>query len=92
MKRFKKQLLNSKLSNEIYRKLLNIWDFEDWALGVLDDLRSDDERLQILDMINSGETNRNNISMKALEFRGLVGTPIEEFDGNPEDIINCDEE
>lgn len=90
MKRFKKQLLNSEITKELYKKLLNIWDFEDWALSVLDDLRSDEERLQILDMINSGETDRNNISVKALKFRGL-GKPIEEYDGNPEDLIDCDE-
>ena len=55
-------------------------------------MRADTERLEILKMIDDGETNPNKYQIKALEFRGIVGTPIEEFDGNPEDIINWDDE
>ena len=42
-------------------------------------------------MVEKGETDPNKYQIKALEFRGIVGTPIEEFEDNPEDILNWDE-
>ena len=92
MIKYKNELVNSEITSKLYSKLKSIWDFDDWALGILFELKTDSERIAILDMIESGETNANRIALKALEFRGLVGTPYEEFDGNPEDIINLDED
>ena len=91
MKNLKQKLVNSKVSIELYEKLKNIWDSENWILGNMFNL-NEDQKAELLEMINSGETNRNRISIKAMEFQGLVGIPDEEFDGNPEDVINIDEE
>lgn len=90
MIRFKDKLVNSELTKELYVKLKNIWHLDDWALGVMHELKSDEQRLEILKMIDDGETNPNKIAIKALEFAGIVGTPIEEYDGDPADIINWD--
>ena len=92
MIRYKDKLVNSEITLMLYSKLKNVWDFDDWALGILFELKTDSERNEILKMLEAGETNVNRIAMKALEFRGVVGIPDEEFDGNPEDVINIDEE
>ena len=92
MIKIKHKLLNSELSKQLYEKLKSVWDFENWSLGVMSSLKTDEERKIILDMIESGEMNPNKYQMKALEFRGVIGIPDEEFDGNPEDVINIDEE
>ena len=91
MKRLKLKIINSKVSVELYETLKNICDSENWILGTMVNL-DDPQKAELLEMINSGETNRNRISMKALEFRGVIGIPDEEFDGNPEDVINIDKE
>ena len=91
MIRYKDKLVNSEITSKLYSKLKNIWDFDDWVLGILFELKTDSERNEILQMLEAGETNVNRIALKALEFRGVVGIPNEEFDGNPEDVINIDE-
>ena len=91
MIRLKNKIVNSDISVELYNKLKNICNSENWILGTMFNL-SDLQKLELINIINSGENNRNNLSIKALEFRGIVGTPIEEFDGNPEDIINWDDD
>ena len=92
MIKLKNKLLNSELSKQLYEKLKCIWNFDNWSLGVISTLKTDEERKIILEMIESGEKDPNKYQIKALEFRGLVGIPDEEFDGNPEDIINLDED
>lgn len=87
----KERLLNSDLAKNLYQKLKMIWDLDNWILGVMFDLKTDEQRLEILKMIEEGETNPNKISVKALKYSGIVGTPIEEVDDNPADILNWDE-
>ena len=92
MIRYKDKLLDSELTNYLYSKLLGVWNFPDWALGVISDLKSSFECQEILNIIEKGNATPNKISLQALKFRGIVGIPMEEFDGNPEDIINLDDE
>ena len=87
----KNKLLNSLYDKKLYDKLQQIGLYKDWPLGIMHLLKTNEERQHIMNMLDCGVKNPNIISLKALEFRGVVGIPNEEFDGNPEDVINIDE-
>ena len=92
MIKLKNKILENPLNMQLYEKLRTIWDFDNWTLGVISKLKTDAERMEILKMYESGEKDPNAYQIQALKFRGIVGIPIEEFDGNPEDIINLDDD
>ena len=85
-------IVNTDMAQTLYKKLLPIFNHNtEEVLCLMNDLDNDSERLQILKLIEKGLKNPDNLILKALEFRGIVGTPIEEIDDNPEDILNWDD-
>lgn len=86
----KQKVLTSDISLKLYEELKNILNLDLWIVGLMFNL-NDEQKQIILDMIYKGETNPNKLMDVALEFRGIVGTPIEEFEDNPEDILNWDD-
>ena len=92
MIKFEKKLVNNKIKRLVYEKLLSLYNNKDWALGIMVSLKSDDDCRSIINDINNGVTDTDELILRALELRGFVRVKDKEFDGNPEDIINLDDE
>ena len=65
----KQKFLKTKLGIELYNKLINIFNDDMWALGIMYELNNDDTKIQtMINIINNGETNIDELGFLSEEL------------------------
>ncbi len=61
-----KKRLTSEISKELYNKLINIWDDNNFILGVMSRTETDEQKQKMIEIINSGLTDTDEILLNAM--------------------------
>ncbi|MGM9993289.1 MAG: hypothetical protein ACI37R_01005 [Candidatus Avigastranaerophilus sp.] len=73
MKRYREILVNTDVASILYRKLLKIRNDEEYALGVMVSLRTDEHRQKMIDILDQGLSNTDDIILCAIDIAdGLI--------------------
>ena len=73
----KKELINEKnFKTQIGKKLLNmlqkVWNNEDFIIGVMNNVRGDEKRKQLIDFIEADNTDSDDITLESLAIAGII--------------------
>lgn len=79
MLNFKKKILKNPIADELYRKLLKICNDDEYALCLVHDLNDNNQYRELINLIDHGVTNTNDLIYYALKISGTKSIPVSDL-------------
>ncbi len=90
MIRFKSRILATEKAKILYDKLFQFSNDENWILGTLDNM-TEEQMQELEEMLEIEDITTQDIDVFSLKCDGIIGTPMDDYDGDGSDIINYDD-
>ncbi len=69
MKRYRDKIIKTELAEFLYKKMMEeVWDDEDYVLGILFNLKTDEHRQKMIDILDSGLQDRTQLIYTSIDI------------------------
>ena len=74
MRKYRDKIIKTELAEFLYKKMMEeVWNDEDYVLGVMAYLRTDEHRQKMIDILDTGIRDTDDIILYSLDiFDGLI--------------------